>query len=96
MCYMTRVSTVGIRELRQNLSKYLRRVGTGETFRVTDRGRQVALLGPLPEESELLDRLIAAGRATPARMDLAGLGSPPDRPVVMSISQALRQQREEG
>jgi prevent-host-death family protein len=96
MCYMAKVSTVGIRELRQNLSKYLRRVETGETFRVTDRGRQVAVLGPLPEESELVDRLVASGRATPARLDIASLGLPPDRPVMMPISEALREQREEG
>lgn len=95
MCYMSRVTTVGIRELRQNLSKYLRRVESGEAFRVTDRGRQVALLGPLPEESELIDRLIASGRATPARLDLARLGLPQERPVVMPISEALREQREE-
>jgi prevent-host-death family protein len=95
MCYMSRLSTVGIRELRQNLSKYLRRVESGEAFRVTDRGRQVALLGPLPEESELVDRLVASGRATPARLDIASLGLPPDRPVVMPISEALREQREE-
>ncbi|HXI18655.1 MAG TPA: type II toxin-antitoxin system prevent-host-death family antitoxin [Chloroflexota bacterium] len=41
-------SIVGVRELRQNLSVYLRRVEAGETLRVTDRGRPVALLGPLP------------------------------------------------
>ena len=38
----------GIRELRQNLSVYLARVATGTVFRVTDRGRQVALLIPVP------------------------------------------------
>ena len=86
---------MGIRELRQNLSKYLRRVESGEAFRVTDRGRQVALLGPLPEESELVGRLVASGRATPARLDLERLGLPPERPTVMSISEALHQQREE-
>ena len=93
---MSRVNTVSIRELHQNLSRYLRRVKSGETFRVTDRGRQVALLGQLPEESELLDRMIAAGRATPSRLDLAELGLPPQRDVVIPISEALREQRGEG
>ena len=41
-------SIVGVRELRQNLSVYLRRVEAGESLPVTDRGRPVALLGPLP------------------------------------------------
>jgi hypothetical protein len=45
MCYM-RVDwgRVGVRELRQNLSVYLRRVLKGESFEVTDRGRTVAVL----------------------------------------------------
>jgi prevent-host-death family protein len=41
--YMT---TVGVAELRQNLSKYLRRVARGERLVVTDRNRPVAELGP--------------------------------------------------
>lgn len=56
--------TVGIAELRQNLSLYLRRVGNGERLLVTDRNRPVAELGPPPSSGEALDRLIAAGRVT--------------------------------
>jgi prevent-host-death family protein len=37
-------STVGVRELRQNLSKYLERVKAGETLTVTERGKEVARL----------------------------------------------------
>lgn len=54
--------TVGIAELRQNLSQYLRRVEKGERLLVTDRNRPVAELGPAPSTGEALDRLIAAGR----------------------------------
>ena len=39
-------STVGVRELRQNLSRYLERVKTGETLTVTEHGREVARLIP--------------------------------------------------
>jgi len=39
-------SSVGVRELRQNLSKYLDRVKAGEPFIVTERGREVARLVP--------------------------------------------------
>jgi len=60
LLYMSR--TVGIAELRQNLSKYLRRVGRGERLLVTDRNRPVAELGPPPASGAELDRLIAAGR----------------------------------
>jgi prevent-host-death family protein len=40
--------TVGVAELRQNLSRYLRRVERGERLLVTDRNRPVAELGPPP------------------------------------------------
>jgi prevent-host-death family protein len=40
--------TVGVRELRQNLSKYLTRVKQGETLAVTERGHEVARLVPSP------------------------------------------------
>ncbi len=38
--------TVGVRELRQNLSRYLKRVKEGETLTVTEHGREVARLMP--------------------------------------------------
>jgi prevent-host-death family protein len=64
-------STVGIAELRQNLSLYLRRVENGERLLVTDRNRPVAELGPAPSIGTALDRLIAEGRvARPARRGL--------------------------
>jgi len=57
--------TVGVAELRQNLSTYLRRVERGERLIVTDRNRPVAELGPPPTTGSDLDRLIAAGRVGP-------------------------------
>lgn len=57
--------TVGIAELRQNLTRYLRRVAEGERLVVTDRNRPVAELGPPPATGAALDRLIAAGRVSP-------------------------------
>ncbi len=69
--YMSR--TVGIAELRQNLSRYLQRVAEGERLLVTDRNQPVAELGPPPSTGEALDRLIAAGRVTrPVRRGLPG------------------------
>ncbi len=43
------MATVGIRELRNRLSAYLRRVKAGERLLVTERGRPVALLSPPAE-----------------------------------------------
>lgn len=53
---------VGIRELRQQASRYVERAAGGETFQVTDRGRPVALLTPLV--SGEWDRLVASGQAS--------------------------------
>lgn len=88
-------SEVSIRELRQNLSKYLRRVVAGEALRVLDRGRAVAILAPLPETAAPIDRLVAEGVVIRARLDLSELGVPPRRPVAMPISAALAEQRRE-
>jgi len=63
--FMYMSESVGIAELRQNLSLYLRRVGNGERLVVTDRNRPVAELGPAPSTGPDLDRLIAEGRVTP-------------------------------
>jgi prevent-host-death family protein len=38
--------TVGIRQLKNRLSYYLRRVKTGERLLVTERGKSVAVLSP--------------------------------------------------
>jgi prevent-host-death family protein len=83
---------VGIRELRQSLSIYLRRVARGESFQVTEHGRPVAILAPLPAGTTPLDRLVASGRATAPRGDLCELGPPPGR-VSRRASTALRNLR---
>ena len=63
--------SVGVRELRQNLSRYLRRVERGERLVVTDRNRPIAELGPPPTTGVALDRLIAEGRVSrPSRRGL--------------------------
>jgi prevent-host-death family protein len=68
------MATVGVAELRQNLSKYLRLVARGERLVVTDRNRPVAELGPPPSTGDALDRLIAEGRV--ARPPRRGLPEP--------------------
>jgi prevent-host-death family protein len=65
------MTTVGVAELRQNLSKYLRLVDRGERLVVTERNRPVAELGPPPSTGPALDRLIANGRVSrPLRRSL--------------------------
>jgi prevent-host-death family protein len=59
------MTTIGVRELRQRASVYLRLVEAGETIEITDRGRPVALLSPIPGPS-VLERLRASGDLSPA------------------------------
>ena len=54
--------SIGIRELRQHASRYIRLVEErGEPIQITDRGRPVALLTPLPTGSRI-EQLAASGR----------------------------------
>ncbi len=87
---------VGVRELRQNLSVHLRRVTDGAVLEVTDRGRPVAMLAPLPEAATPLQRLILEGRIVqvPTR-DLADLGPPLKIKLRMSSQEALDLERED-
>lgn len=102
MCYLVRHMTdttsrtpqVGIRELRQNLSVYLRRIAQGERLEVTDRGRPVALLVPVRPEMSPIERLVAEGRATMPVGDLLDLPLPKGEPA-MDVLEALDEERAE-
>jgi prevent-host-death family protein len=69
------MASVGVRELRQRASELLRRVEAGETIEVTDRGRPVAVLAPLPATSPI-ERLKAAGDLALSRKGLDDLPEP--------------------
>jgi prevent-host-death family protein len=86
---------VGVRELRQNLSVYLRRTLAGETLEVTDRGQPVALLAPLPERADPISRLAAEGRVTPAKRRLEDLGPPLEIELERPLSDLLEESRED-
>jgi prevent-host-death family protein len=66
------MASVGVRELRQRASALLRRVEGGETIEITDRGRPVALLAPLPDGSPL-EMLKAAGEIDSATAEFDDL-----------------------
>lgn len=94
VCVHMEPSRVGVRELRQNLSRYLRRVATGERLEVTEHGKPVAVLGPVDESSSGLRQLVASGRARPPQGDLLDL-APPRGPVSSKGSMALQELRGE-
>jgi prevent-host-death family protein len=85
---------VGVRELRQNLSRYLRRVAEGERLEVTERGKPVAILVPIADDSSPLQWLVASGRARPPHGDLLDL-PPPKGPIGTRATQALQELRED-
>lgn len=67
------MNQVGVRELRQNLSRYLAQVKEGESFAVTERGREVARLLPSGPADSPIARLVAERGATMPRGDLLSL-----------------------
>jgi len=87
------MATVGVRELRQRASELLGRVEAGETIEITDRGRPVAVLAPLPDRSPI-ERPRAAGDLVPSQHDLDTLRDPlpvtPGRELPSSVLARLR------
>jgi prevent-host-death family protein len=88
---------IGIRELRQNASQYVRRAEQGETLEVTDRGRPVARLGPLPKEGDVVERLVSEGKLTRGTGDLLEIAKPappiPGQPAIAEMLDELREER---
>jgi prevent-host-death family protein len=74
--------TVGVRELRQNLSRYLERVKEGETLTVTERGHEVARLVPSRDaiDPRYLELAEQYGATIPTKSLLEAIDSlPPGR-----------------
>ena len=71
---------VGVRRLRQTLSKYLAEVKQGESFVVTERGREVARLTPSGPEDSPIARLVAERGATMPRGNLLEMVAESDLP----------------
>lgn len=69
------MKTVGVRELKNRLSEYIRQVRAGEAVLVTDRGQVVAELTPpgtIPSDSAVPPGLLAL-----AKRGLVSVGAPP-------------------
>jgi len=102
------MTTVGIRDLRQHASEYLRRVRDGETITITDRGEPVAELRPVsrvadlrpaPDAESAFDRMIAEGRvrlATGSLKEFLELRPPVTlEPGEPTLTEVLLQMRED-
>jgi prevent-host-death family protein len=84
---------VGVRALKQNASAVLDRVKRGESLEVTERGEPVALLVPVPDPEQAVERLVAEGRAKRPRGNLNELPSPVPAKGRRLPSEALRELR---
>ncbi len=82
------MAEVGIRALKQNASAVVAQAAAGEIITITDRGRPVAQLTPLPPSK--LAALVDAGRARTPTRTLDELGRPEPGP---DLSEALAELR---
>jgi prevent-host-death family protein len=93
------MDSVGVRQLRQNLSFYLREVKEGDSFRVTERGREVARLVPSGPANSPIARLVAERGATMPTANLLELAKtaprrpPTGGPSSLELLDAEREER---
>ena len=100
LCVMSQArkpERVGIRELRQNLSVYVKRIREeGRSYEVTERGEPVARMTPLDDRPmSTIERLIAEGRITPAKRSWDELPPPIVLPAARPLSEILQEMRDE-
>lgn len=82
--------SVGVRELRDGLSRHLAAVREGHTITVTDHGRPVARIVPVGVPTKL-EHLIAEGKVTPAGRRRRAL--PPAVSTGGTVSDLVAEQR---
>lgn len=90
-----RMDSVGVRELKSGLSRYLKRVRAGARLTVTERGRPIATLGPVDAPAELgwAHALVASGDARWSGGKPAGLRREAPTVAGRSVSAAVLDDR---
>ena len=89
------MNTVGIRELKANLSRHLKRVRSGTRLVVTERGRAIASIQPIASRGDVdwAHALVAAGRAQWNGGKPEGSTAPVRITERMSVSDAVIEDR---
>ena len=89
------MNTVGIRELKANLSRHLRRVRSGTRLVITERGRAIASIQPIemPGDVQRAHALVAAGRAQWNGGKPEGLTPPARLKGSKTVSEAVLEDR---
>lgn len=67
------MNSVGIRELKANLSSYVAKVRNGERIIITDHGQEAGIIIPISEERKLIISLMKAGKAQWSRNKPKGI-----------------------
>lgn len=93
-----KASSIGIRQLKAQLSQQLRRVQAGETVHVTDRGRVIATINPVPDATDppavqWAREMVAAGRASWSGGKPRGSNPPVKRRGSLLVSDAVIEDR---
>ena len=91
-------AAIGIRQLKAELSKQLRRVEAGETLQVTDRGRVIATIQPAQQPDEppalaIIRRMVAEGKVTWSGRKPAGSSRPARLRGTATVSDAVIEDR---
>lgn len=86
------MKTVGVRELKNRLSEYIRQVRAGEAVLVTDRGQVVAELAP-PGQGAATDTSIPPGLLALARRNLVSVGAPGGSELYPALPRSRRRKR---
>lgn len=88
---------VGVRELRQNLSRHLARVKAGESLLVTERGQEVARLVPSGPSADAYALLASRYGATVphGRLEEIAAGLEPRRAPAGTTDERLAEGRRE-
>jgi len=89
------MNTVGIRELKANLSRHLKRVRSGTRLVVTERGRAIASIQPIETGGDVdwAHALVAAGRAQWSGGKPKGAAAPVSIKAGKSVSEAVIEDR---
>jgi prevent-host-death family protein len=93
---MCNMESVGVRELRQNASKLIEKTQRGVSVQITNHGKPVAWLVPVPPEQRDRDGLIAAGLLRPgsgALLAVQPVDAPDDVPSNREILDNLGEDR---
>lgn len=85
------MKTVGVRELKNRLSEYIRQARSGESVLVTDRGHVVAQL--TPPTPGAADPTIPAGLVALARRRLLDIGAPAGSDLYPALPRSGRRKR---